>query len=319
MINRSSFALHPIPPFRLDLAAWALRRRKANIVDRWDGNCYSRIAVLKNEPVKITISQQGMSNDPTLTVSLDSATELDTQAQHDAQLLIEMILGLTINLQPFYILASTDDVLRLLVQQFAGVKPPRFLNMFEALINSIACQQVTLDVGILLLNRLSTTFGLAFDDGAAALYAFPRPDELANASFECVKQLGFSSQKSRAIIGLSQAVTTNSIDLSNLDNMTNKEAVEYLSTIRGIGRWSAEYVLLRGLGRIDTFPGDDVGAQKNLQQLFHLDDRPTYDQIKKMTDKWRPYAGLVYFHLLLDKLYTKGVIDNIWKSKMETV
>jgi DNA-3-methyladenine glycosylase II len=45
--------------------------------------------------------------------------------------------------------------------------------------------------------------------------------------------------------------------------MTNREAIAYLSRIRGIGRWSAEYVLLRGLGRLDTFPGDDVGAQIN--------------------------------------------------------
>jgi DNA-3-methyladenine glycosylase II len=62
------------------------------------------------------------------------------------------------------------------------------------------------------------------------------------------------------------------------------------------------------LGRLDTFPGDDIGAQNNLQRLFHLVDRPNYEQIRELTSRWHPYEGLVYFHLLLEKLRTKGVI-----------
>lgn len=56
------------------------------------------------------------------------------------------------------------------------------------------------------------------------------------------------------------------------------------------------------------FPGDDVGAQKNFQTLFGLDERPGYEKIKKMTARWQPYAGFVYFHFLLDKLNAKGVL-----------
>lgn len=76
----------------------------------------------------------------------------------------------------------------------------------------------------------------------------------------------------------------------------------------GIGRWSAEYTLLRGFGRLDILPGDDVGAQKNLRELLALEARPTYDQIKLLSQRWQPYAGLVYFHLLLEKLQRKGVL-----------
>jgi DNA-3-methyladenine glycosylase II len=90
--------------------------------------------------------------------------------------------------------------------------------------------------------------------------------------------------------------------------MNNEEASTYLSPIRGVGRWTAEYVLLRGLGRLDMFPGDDVGAQKNLQRLLHLAEKPSYGTIKAATSAWQPYAGLVYFHLLLDNLSKKGVL-----------
>ncbi len=93
-----------------------------------------------------------------------------------------------------------------------------------------------------------------------------------------------------------------------LEGLDNDQAVVELSRIHGIGRWSAEYVLLRGLGRLDTFPGDDVGAQNNLQRLFHLAGKPDYDRIRQLSSPWHPYEGVVYFHLLLDKLRANGAL-----------
>jgi len=230
------------------------------------------------------------------------------QLREDTGLLVQKILGLTVDLQPFYVLARDNELLRPLVEQFSGVRPPRFPSVFEALVNSIACQQVTLDLGILLLNRLSERFGPAVNDHGTVQHGFPGPADLAEATEEALRQLGFSHQKARAIRELAADVVADRLDLASLDSMTNREAVDYLSTIRGIGRWSAEYVLLRGLGRLDTFPGDDVGAQNNLQRLFHLVDKPNYEQIRDLTSPWHPYEGLVYFHLLLEKLQTKGVL-----------
>jgi len=107
---------------------------------------------------------------------------------------------------------------------------------------------------------------------------------------------------------LSINVANNKIDLANLEELTNEEAIELLSSLRGIGRWSAEYVLLRGLGRVDIFPGDDVGAKNSLRRLFHTDKKPSYEDISEMTSRWHPFEGLMYFHLLLDKLHTKGIL-----------
>ncbi|GHO72229.1 hypothetical protein KSC_111210 [Ktedonobacter sp. SOSP1-52] len=91
--------------------------------------------------------------------------------------------------------------------------------------------------------------------------------------------------------------------------MNNEDVCQAILPLRGVGRWTAEYVLLRGLGRIEAFPGDDVGAQKNLQRIFSLEQRPTYEHIKTLTARWCPYAGFVYFHLLLDRLAQKGLLS----------
>lgn len=303
-----TFALPVVPPFRLDLTVWALRRRESNIVDRWDGRQYLRVFVFNNTPVKITVVSKKAINKPQFVVTLQAKAGLTDRLRKDVYLLIQKMLGPTIDLQSFYAISSKDDSLRLLTQQYRGVKPPRFPTIFEALINSIACQQLTLDLGILMINRLAKNFGMGFTDGEITYHAFPRPEDLAIASESDLKKLGFSHQKVHAIKELSINVANNKINLTNLEELTNEEAIKFLSSLHGIGRWSAEYVLLRGLGRLDIFPGDDVGAKNNLQRVFHMDKRPSYEDISEMTSRWHPFEGLVYFHLLLDKLHTKGIL-----------
>jgi DNA-3-methyladenine glycosylase II len=305
---RATMVLSATAPFRLDLTTWALRRRSKNTVDRWNGAQYTRIIVLDNKPAKLTITQETRAGEPALVVVVESEAALDDRIKREVGPLVQRILGLTIDLQPFYVLAAKNDSLGAVVEKFNGVKPPQFASVFEGLINAVACQQVTLDLGILLINRLSDNFGARFVDRDVAFHAFPEPADLAIAPEEAVKALGFSYQKARAIKELATNVAENRTDLVSLGGMTNKHAIEYLSTIRGIGRWSAEYVLLRGLGRLDTFPGDDIGAQNNLQRMFDLEGKPNYEKIRQLTSGWHPYEGVVNFHLLLEKLSTKGVI-----------
>jgi DNA-3-methyladenine glycosylase II len=289
-------------PFRLDLTVWALRRRQHNAIDRWNGEQYDRIVVIGNKPVRLTITQASHGATPTLDVGIE-AHSIGSREVDEIADLVRRTLGLTIDLDPFYERACADRELKVLVDRFSGVKPPRFPSLFEALVNAVACQQLTLDVGILLLNRLADRFGASMPDHGTPLHAFPMPSDLAGASEESIKELGFSRQKARAIKEVALRVGDGTLDVGRLEGLDDEEAVECLSSVRGIGRWSAEYVLLRGLGRMDTFPGDDIGAQNNLRRMFHLDGKPNYETIRRLTSAWHPFEGVVYFHLLLEKLH----------------
>lgn len=304
MLYEETFTLSVTPRFRLDLTAWALRRRRKNRVDWWDGKRYSRVFVIDNKVSQVVVEQK---TETELVVIVKSKSHIKSILPTIVNQLQRM-LGTVRKLEEFYQLAKKDRYLKPLAEMLKGVKPPRFPTIFESLINSIACQQVTLDLGILLLNRLAENFGMKFEGTEGIQYAFPRPEDLYKISEEDIKKLGFSYQKARAIIALSQAIIQKKLSLTDMEDVSNEEIVNRLLTIRGIGRWSAEYALLRGFGRLDTFPGDDVGAQNNLKRIFHLDTKPTYEEIKKLTSKWQPYAGLVYFHLLLEKLQGKGLI-----------
>ena len=297
-----------IEPFNLEFTIWALRRRKTNIVDGWDEETYSRVLVFDEHPVRMMITQEGTSHAPNLGLTLISQKGLSFSTQAQALLIVGKMLGLTINLRAFYKLAAENEFLHDLVRVFCGVKPPCFPSLFEALVNSISCQQVTLEVGILMMNRLAERFGVRFEIEGGVQYAFPRPEDLENATEADIKDLGYSSHKARAIKELVQRFLQQDTHINCLAKLDNAQIVQFLTTFRGIGRWSAQYALLRGLGRLDIFPGDDVGAKNNLQRLFHLAERPDYDEVHQLTSQWHPYEGLVYFHLLLVKLNRHPVI-----------
>jgi DNA-3-methyladenine glycosylase II len=306
-MHETIFTVSTDPPLRFDLTIWVLRRRAKNSIDRFDDRSYTRILKLGNTPVELAAKQIGTPK-PQLEVRLRSKHKLTAKQQRDAKQLVINMFGLNIDLQPFYDLAASEPALSDLAEQFRGMRPTRYPTIFEALVNAIACQQVSLDAGISMLNRLTERYGLAFVEDDITLHAFPNPEDLVEVSEADLKQLGFSYQKARSIKGLAFGVTNGDIELGQLGPTGNEEALAYLQTIHGIGRWSAEYVLLRGLGRLDIFPGDDIGGQNNVQNLLQLGARPGYEELGKLTARWHPYAGLVYFHLLLDKLYKKGLV-----------
>ncbi len=273
-------------------AVWALRRRAHNAVDRFDGLWYRRTLDLKTGPAAIGVRQRGSASDPELEVTIKGEGAEETVALVQSSL--ELILGLDAELAGFYQMARGDARVNDLANRFRGLRPPRFPTLFEALVNAVVCQQVSLVVGIHLLNRLSTSFGSADPLGVSAGgWAAPAPERIAEAKLESLRELGLSRAKARALAGCAAAA---------LSRLGDDAARERLCQLPGIGRWSAEYVLLRGLGRYQVLPGDDVGARNSLRRRFGLSAKAGYDDVQRLTAAWQPFAGMVYFHLLLDGL-----------------
>ena len=302
-----SFVLEPVSPFRLDLTVWTLRRRPDNVVDRWDGRTYSRVLPLPVGFAEVAVTQSGSLETPRLRVTVGAAA-LCHEVQQSVTTTLERLLGFRADVAAFYPLASRDASLGPLAQRFRGMKPPRFATIFESVITAIASQQMTRTVGVLLLNRLAVSYGAAIHEGDVAAYAFPQAGDSATLHPAHLRQLGFSRQKGCAMIELARAITEEGLDLEGLAELPDEEAIEWLCSLRGVGRWSAEYVLLRGLGRTHVFPGDDVGARKNLQRWLNLVKPLDYAGVHRTVERWRPYGGLVYFHLLLDRLEEAGFL-----------
>ena len=225
------FTIEVRPPFRLDLTVWALRRRPHNTIDAWDGTSYTRTLVSGGVALQVAVRQE-QGRGARLVVEVRRRGRRPPEAAvEDTRRALERMLGVHVDLSGFYELAAADDRLAALALRFRGMRPPRFPSVFEALVNAVACQQRSLDVGIHLLDRLAAAYGprVALDDAEAG---FPVAEHLAE--------------------------------------------------------------------------GDDVGARNSLRRRFDLPSSAGYDEVAAMAERWRPYGGLVYFHLLLDGLARSG-------------
>lgn len=297
------FTLEPAPPYRLDLTAWALRRRPDNVVDRFEAGVYRRVIVADGTPIALAIRQAGGVDAPLLEV--EAAGPLSEAALvHAARPALDRILGLSVDVSAFHRLAAADPHLGPLAARLRGIRPPRYPSAFEALVNAVACQQITLSLGIKVLNRLVEAYGLEL--GGA--HAFPRPEDLAGADPESLRALGLSTQKARTLVEAAQRVLSGGLDLEGLASLGDEEAIARLVELRGVGRWTAEYVLLRGLGRVNVFPGDDSGLRRNLKRWLDL---PTLDVegTRLLLARWHPFAGLVYLCLLASRLIAAGYAE----------
>jgi DNA-3-methyladenine glycosylase II len=294
---RYAFSIRPAGAYRLDLTTWALRRRRANAIDRFDGRLYHRVLVIGSEPALLTLRQAGSQDEPILRAVVEGP---DSAIGNHKRLkeLTSRLLGTAVDTEPFYKLAEGDPFLAEFVR-FRGFRPPRFASIYEALINAICFQQLSLQVGVVLMNRLAQMCGLMIETEHGRFHSLPEPQALMRTSMKTLLELGFSNNKTKALLELAERAATDSKVFDIIANSEDEDAIAELETFRGIGRWSAEYVLLRGLGRLHIFPGDDIGFQNSLARLLKLSGRPKPLETRHIVEKWYPYGGMVYFQMLL--------------------
>ena len=304
-----TFQLQPIPPYRLDFTVWALRRRPRNLVDRWDGTTYRRVIGVGGRLTELAVRPRGSGAAPRLIVTATPSPRTQLDRRH-VRMAVDRLLGPRIDLTDWYRMAGKHARLRPLADMFRGMKPPRFPTMFEAVVNAFACQQLSLEVGLELLNRFAELCSTRGSRLPNSHYAFPTAREVSRVRPEELRGIGFSGQKARAILSLARAIGHRDLDLESLAPAEDAVVRQRLLELRGVGRWSAEYVLLRGLGRLHVFPGDDVGAQKRLARWLGRPRPLDYASVGRAVARWHPYAGLVYFHLLLDGLSRAGALQS---------
>jgi DNA-3-methyladenine glycosylase II len=299
--------LKPIPPFRLDLTAWAIRRRPHNTVDHFDGETYRRVILVDRQPVAISVKQVAPAKLPELeVVAVGPGASAKTAPAIEA--IVNRILGLTIDLRGFYRLVHDDAALGPLVNRLKGMKPVRFPTNFEAFTNAVACQLVSLTAGMHVVNRIAAKYGRTCEVDGARLHACAGACDIAGADVEDLRALGLSRPKARYLIGLAQIASSSDPDFGSVQSLDDTDAIAALSKFAGVGRWTAEYVLLRGCGRVHIFPGDDVGGRNGLRNYLGLRSDLDYDGVRDALARWRGWGGFIYFHLLVNALADKGVV-----------
>jgi 3-methyladenine DNA glycosylase/8-oxoguanine DNA glycosylase len=176
-------------------------------------------------------------------------------------------------------------------------RPPLLDAPFEALVTSITAQQVSMYAATRIRSRVVERFG----EPVGFALAFPTPAALAAATEDDLRHLGLSTRKAEYVRGLAALVADGALDLDGLRALPDPEVVERISAVRGLGVWTAEWFLLRSLGRADAFPAGDLGVRKVVASL-EGEAMVSEAAARERAARWAPVRGLVTL-LLLRALY----------------
>ena len=277
-------------PYRLDLTAAALRRLAANVVDVIDDSgVYYR--ALRDE--------RGTS---LLAVRQIDASTLEVRATgRNAERFIpavERMLGVRAELRGWIARASRIPWLAPAARALRGLKPPRYPSLWEACAHAVIFQQISIHAAGSIMRRMVEAIGDVVEAGDIRVTLFPSAQRLLESSDETLRLAGLSLNKRSHLRSIAQAVVAGELRETEIEALPTPQAALRLTEVRGIGPWSAAVVMLRGLGRLDTFPMRDSGVARSVRAL--AGDAPV--DMDEALATLGPLRGMLYYHLLLARM-----------------
>jgi DNA-3-methyladenine glycosylase II len=294
--SRSQHQIAVTGPYRLDLTVSALRRLSTNAVDVLTPN--GQYVRALGGPAERVIARVSQVRPETLAVTLEG----DPHHHRWALALVRRMLGVDRDLTHFDRAARGIPWLRPLAARMRGVKPPRYPTLWEACVNAILFQQVSLLAASAITRRLVVGLGASIDGEGVPLHAFPTVESVLGADDDRLRATGLSAGKLATLRRVGGALVTGTIDEARLEERASPDVAALLGGIKGIGPWTATLILLRGLGRLDVFPGNDTSVARNLGMVA---GSMTID-VEAVLDVLRPQQGMLYYHLLLARLEARG-------------
>lgn len=298
--HRSRHEVRVESPFRLDLTVSALRRLPTNVVDVLlpDG-AYARALTYDGELVLVRarLVRPG---------ALEVIVEGPRRAHATAVAAVRRMLGVDRDTTEFERAAAHVPWLRPLVRRMRGLRPPRYPTLWEACVNAIAFQQLSVAAASAIVGRLVTALGTRADIGGFPLWAFPGPERWLAQRTPTLRAMGLTMTKLGALRRAAEAIATGALDERTLEALPSADAAARLRRIKGIGEWTAAVILLRGLGRLDVFPPADSSVARNLARV--AGDTPP--DITSVVRALEPQQGMLYFYLLLARLEARGALAN---------
>ncbi|HEY8598140.1 MAG TPA: Ada metal-binding domain-containing protein [Thermomicrobiales bacterium] len=272
-----------------------LGRDRQSVTERVEGNTYTTV-------LRITTAEQGESTTlvrvtfapGTAQCQIVCPHALDPQALGQVHDQLLRTLGLTGHPMRFEAqIAEVTDLAPLLTNQ-RGLRVPLIPDPFNALVWAITGQQITLAFTYTLRRRLIERIGVPF---AEDLYAPPTAEAVAALESTDLIALGFSRAKADYLSGAARAVADGSLPLSTLADKSATQIERTLLAVRGIGPWSAHYILMRHFGFLNCVPLGDAGLTAALQRFFALEKRPDKRETLALMARFSPYRSLATFHL----------------------
>jgi DNA-3-methyladenine glycosylase II len=254
---------------------------------------YRRLHVIEDEPVLVIVQKNFSGKEGELKVCT-YPEKIRNPAQLEER--VRWQFHLDAPLTEFYHRAKNHSFFKPIIKNLFGVKPLRPPTLYEMAVIAITEQQLAYPVAVKMRSRLVEALGQKMIVDGVEYRAFPTPRSVAQSRVPDLQALSFSTRKAEYLIDLSRKVA-DGFNLEELRSRSNEEVIPALTSLRGFGRWSAEYFLSRGLGRSEVFPADDLGLQTLVGKYLGPGHRVTAEECREILKPWEPYTRWAVFYL----------------------
>jgi DNA-3-methyladenine glycosylase II len=298
-MNSSEHEIRVVAPYRLDVTVSALRRLPSNLIDVYtaDGR-YLRASQHNGSASVICVTQ---AHSTSLTVRVEG--EMDPA---HASAVVKRMLGTERDLGQFHKQAEHISWLAPLAHRMRGLKPPRYPSLWEACVNAIVFQQISLHAASSIMRRFILALGERTVYDGIPLSMFPALERFLSTPDDTLRAMGLSAGKLATLQRVARDIANGTLDEEILLAETSVGAAWMLRGIKGIGPWTAAVILLRGLGRLDAFPANDSGVAANVALITGTPLDAT-----KIANSLGEQRGMMYFCLLLARLESRGEIGSV--------
>ncbi|RAP04820.1 DNA-3-methyladenine glycosylase II [Bacillus subtilis] len=199
------------------------------------------------------------------------------------------------DLTPFYELAKADPLLKMPARKFYGLRVIGIPDLFEALCWGVLGQQINLAFAYSLKKQFVEAFGDSIEWNGKKYWVFPPYERIARLTPTDLADIKMTVKKSEYIIGIARLMASGELSREKLMKMNFKDAEKNLIKIRGIGPWTANYVLMRCLRFPTAFPIDDVCLIRSIKILRNMNRKPTKDEILEISFSWKKWSHTLPF------------------------
>ncbi|WP_316572264.1 DNA-3-methyladenine glycosylase 2 [Neobacillus sp. YIM B06451] len=208
------------------------------------------------------------------------------------------------DLGEFYRMAGQEKILRTLIHKYHGLRIMCIPDLFEALVWAVIGQQINLTFAYTLKKRFVEQYGESLTFEGETFWLFPSYEKIASIGVDELRVLQFTERKAEYIIAIANAMENGELSKEVLLQKKDYQQIkESLLMIRGVGAWTADYVMMKCLHEPSAFPVADVGLQNALKNLLGLERKPTIEEIKEYAvnwDGWQAYATFYLWRSLYD-------------------
>ena len=305
-MQRRTSTITPRPPYDFGLTMEYLASFQGELrVNVMEDAHYRRLFEVNGSLLLAGVRSVGTVERPELDITVEGESVSDAEF-HAVSQALEWTLISTVPLDQFYALVSQDQVLAPVVQHLYGLHPTRTPTLFEAFVQAIMGQQIASSVARIIRAALLESYSPTFSVNGRTYYAFPSPEQIMSQGIPGLRGVKLSNRKAEYILDVATVLQRGDLDLEALRDLPDEAVAERLLALRGVGRWTVEWLLIQGLGRLNGFPSGDLALQRVIARFYFETERLTEQELEQFSQRWAPWRSL--FTTYLFAAIRKGMI-----------